>query len=282
MLPSPSPSCSSCAWIQLPGGFILQSSWRLKQPLTITTVFQEWWENCITTASASSHCFQSHLLLWTSVWSFSLSAPFLLLWGFIPRGSTNELWDPRAWEQTLQVKTEAKSALSNLFFLMPFAFTCLLHFSSVPLSLLIYSTLSCCSLCPLLALLRLSFDMPNSILALLEKFSIFSGKFLHFYSFFSPRYLNFASQFSQEFLFHPCWTNFLPFANAALWLWEGYPWWPTSSSHQNHALGGKRLQWVNILLQVYFHRTITHLSTCKRILKDRASLFLLMLTWKMV
>lgn len=122
----------------------------------------------------------SCLLLWTSVWPISPSAPFLLLWGFIPRGSTYELWDTRDWEQILQVKTGAKSELSNLFFLMPF---CLNVFAAL-FSLLIYSTLSCCSLCPLLVALQLSFDIPNFILALLENLSMFSGKSLHIFSFF--------------------------------------------------------------------------------------------------
>lgn len=118
------------------------------------------------------------------------------------------------------------------------SFLCLYVFAKLSFSPILTSNLpSPFLLLFMSSVLQPSFNIPNSILLpLLEKFSIFSGMTPHL-SLFYKMYLNFASQFSQDFRVHPCWTNFLPFANAALWLWAVYPQWPTSSSYQNHAQG---------------------------------------------
>lgn len=74
-----------------------------------------------------------------------------------------------------RVKTEAKSALSNLFFLMASAFMSLLHFSSVPLSLLIYPT-------PFLLLFMSSASFTPAKLWHSKLHSCTFGKILYFFS----------------------------------------------------------------------------------------------------
>lgn len=140
----------------------------------ITGVSQQGWGNCLTNSTTATVSTASHPPLWTSVWPPCSSALFLLPRGFIPRALVLSFEN----QETESKSYKWKLKLSQHW--VTCSFLCLYVFSALFLS----PTLTSNSPSPFLlifmsSVLQPSSNIPNSILALLEKFSIFSGKSLY-------------------------------------------------------------------------------------------------------